>query len=66
MLGITPQSVKIWNRHGLLRGHAYGTTRTTGLYEPSGREPAAKSTRHETVRTGRFQRTSCTVPGGAV
>jgi len=22
-LGITPQSVKIWNRHGLIRGHAY-------------------------------------------
>jgi len=22
ILGITPQRVKIWNRHGLLRGHA--------------------------------------------
>ena len=34
VLGITPDSVKIWNRHGLLHGHAYND-KNQCLYEPS-------------------------------
>ena len=34
VLGVTPNSVKIWNRHGLLHGHAYND-KNQCLYEPS-------------------------------
>ena len=42
MLGITPQSVKIWNRHGLLRGHAYNN-KNDCLFEHPGRYPPRKA-----------------------
>jgi hypothetical protein len=34
LLGVNPQTVKIWNRHGLLRGHAYNG-KNDCLYEYS-------------------------------
>ena len=42
MLGITPQSVKIWNRHGLLRGHAYND-KNDCLFEHPGNNPPRKA-----------------------
>ena len=42
MLGITPQSVKIWNRHGLLRGHAYNDKHDC-LFEHPGDNPPRKA-----------------------
>lgn len=42
MLGITPQWVKIWNRHGLLRGHAYNDNNDR-LYEHPGDNPPRKA-----------------------
>ena len=41
MLGITPQWVKIWHRHGLLRGHAYND-KNDRLFEHPGDNPHAK------------------------
>ena len=38
ILGITTQSVKIWNRHGLLRGHAHND-KNDCLYEHPGNTP---------------------------
>ncbi len=42
VLGITPQSVKIWNRHGLLRGHAYND-KNDCLFEHPGNNPPRKA-----------------------
>ena len=42
MLGITPQWVKIWNRQGLLRGHAY-TDKNDCLFEHPGDNPPRKA-----------------------
>jgi hypothetical protein len=42
VLGITPQSVKIWNRHGLLRGHACND-KNDCLFEHPGNNPPRKS-----------------------
>jgi len=42
MLGITPQWVKIWNRHGLLRGHAYND-KNDCLFEHPGDNPPKKA-----------------------
>jgi hypothetical protein len=42
ILGITPQSVKIWNRHGLLRGHAHND-KNDCLYEHPGKTPPRKA-----------------------
>jgi DNA invertase Pin-like site-specific DNA recombinase len=42
MLGITPQWVKIWNRHGLLRGHAYND-KNDCLFEHPGDNPPRKA-----------------------
>ena len=42
MLGITPQWVKIWNRHGLLRGHAYNA-KNDCLFEHPGDNPPRKA-----------------------
>jgi hypothetical protein len=42
MLGITPQWVKIWNRHGLLRGHPYNDGNDC-LFEDSGDNPPRKA-----------------------
>ena len=46
MLGVTPDSVKIWNRHGLLHGHAYND-RNECLYEAPGNNPPHKSQGHK-------------------
>ena len=42
MLGITPQSVKIWNHHGLLRSHAYND-KNDCLFEHPGNNPPQKA-----------------------
>jgi len=42
MLGITPQSVKIWNHYGLLRGHAYND-KNDCLFEHPGNNPPQKA-----------------------
>ena len=46
MLGITPQWVKIWNRHGLLHGHPYND-RNDCLYEHPGDNPPHKAQGHK-------------------
>jgi DNA invertase Pin-like site-specific DNA recombinase len=42
VLGIHPQCVKIWNRHGLIRGHAYNG-KNDCLYEHPGENPPRKA-----------------------
>ena len=42
VLGIDPQRVKIWNRHGLIRGHAYNA-KNDCLYEHPGTNPPRKA-----------------------
>ena len=42
LLGITPQWVKIWNRHGLIRGHACND-KNSCLYEHPGESPPRKA-----------------------
>ena len=42
VLGISPQSVKIWNRHGLLRSHACND-KNDCLFEHPGRNPPRKA-----------------------
>lgn len=42
LLGIRPQSVKIWKRHGLIRGHAYND-KNDCLYEHPGDNPPRKA-----------------------
>jgi len=42
LLGITPQWVRIWHRHGILRAHAY-TDKNECLYEHPGDNPPCKS-----------------------
>ena len=42
LLGITPQRVRIWHRHGILRGHAY-TDKNECLYEHPGDHPPCKA-----------------------
>jgi len=42
LLGVTPAAVKIWNRHGVLHGHAYND-RNECLYETPGNNPPRKS-----------------------
>lgn len=42
MLGITPQSVKIWKRHGLLRGQTYND-KNDCLFEHPGNNPPRKA-----------------------
>ena len=39
MLGITPQWVKIWNRHGLLRGHPYNDNNDRLFEHPGNNQP---------------------------
>ena len=51
MLGVTPDSVKIWNRHGLLHGHAYND-RNECLYEAPGNNPPHKSQGHKLSERG--------------
>jgi hypothetical protein len=42
VLGIHPQRVKVWNRHGLIRGHAYNA-KNDCLYEHPGANPPRKA-----------------------
>jgi DNA invertase Pin-like site-specific DNA recombinase len=42
VLGITPKCVRMWNRHGLIRGHAYNG-RNDCLYEHPGENPPRKA-----------------------
>ena len=42
VLEINPQRVKIWNRHGLIRGHAYNG-KNDCLYEHPGDNPPRKA-----------------------
>ncbi|NJO55201.1 MAG: recombinase family protein [Rhodospirillales bacterium] len=42
VLGVHPQSITIWNRHGLLRGHAYNG-KNDCLYEHPGENPPRKA-----------------------
>jgi hypothetical protein len=42
VLGISPQSVKIWNRHGLLRSHACND-KNDCLFEHPGKNPPRKA-----------------------
>ena len=42
LLGIRPQSVKIWKRHGLIRGHAFND-KNDCLYEHPGDNPPRKA-----------------------
>jgi hypothetical protein len=42
LLGIRPQSVKIWKRYGLIRGHAYND-KNDCLYEHPGDNPPRKA-----------------------
>jgi DNA invertase Pin-like site-specific DNA recombinase len=42
LLGITPQWVRIWHRHGILRAHAY-TDKNECLYEHPGDKPPCKA-----------------------
>lgn len=46
MLGITPDTVRTWARHGLLRAHSY-TDRGQCLYEPPGEHPPRKMQGHK-------------------
>jgi DNA invertase Pin-like site-specific DNA recombinase len=45
-LGITPDTVRTWARHGLLRAHSY-TDRGQCLYEPPGEHPPRKMQGHK-------------------
>ena len=47
-LGITPDTVRTWARHGLLRAHPY-TDRGQCLYEPPGEHPPRKMQGHKLV-----------------
>jgi len=47
-LGITPDTVRTWARHGLLRAHPY-TDRGQCLYEPPGEYPPRKMQGHKLV-----------------
>lgn len=42
VLGVHPQRITVWNRHGLLRGHAYNG-KNDCLYEPPGENPPRKA-----------------------
>ena len=42
LLDLNPQRVKIWNRHGLIRGHAYNG-KNDCLYEHPGNNPPRKA-----------------------
>ena len=51
VLGVTPDCVKIWNRHGLLHGHAYND-RNECLYEASGDNQPRKARGHKLSKRG--------------
>jgi len=51
VLGVTPNCVKIWNRHGLLHGHAYND-RAECLYETCGDNQPQKARGHKLSERG--------------
>jgi DNA invertase Pin-like site-specific DNA recombinase len=51
VLGVTPDCVKIWNRHGLLHGHAYND-RNECLYEACGDNQPQKARGHKLSERG--------------
>jgi hypothetical protein len=51
VLGVTPDCVKIWNRHGLLHGHAYND-RNECLYKVSGDNQPQKARGHKLSERG--------------
>ena len=51
VLGVTPSCVKIWNRHGLLHGHAYND-RNECLYEACGDNQPQKARGHKLSERG--------------
>jgi DNA invertase Pin-like site-specific DNA recombinase len=51
VLGVTPDCVKIWNRHGLIHGHAYND-RNECLYEASGDNQPQKARGHKLSERG--------------
>ena len=51
VLGVTPDCVKIWNRHGLLHGHAYND-RNECLYEACGDNQPHKARGHKLSERG--------------
>jgi hypothetical protein len=53
-LGITPETVRTWARHGLLRAHPY-TDRGQCLYEPPGEHPPTKMQGHKLANRSVFQ-----------
>ena len=57
-LGVTPQCVKIWNRHGVIRGHAYND-KNDCLYEHPGANPPRKA---QGVKLSRRRLTSKVAP----
>jgi DNA invertase Pin-like site-specific DNA recombinase len=52
-LGITPGTVKIWRRHGLLKGHPYND-KGEYLYEPLGDNPPVKTQGRKLAQRRRF------------
>ena len=64
-LGISPQTVKIWNRHRLIRGHAYND-KNDCLYEPPGEESPRKAQGVKLSQRARNRACIATSPGGAV
>jgi len=42
-LGVTPHTIKVWRRAGLLRGHAYND-KGEHLYEPPGTDAPVRKT----------------------
>jgi len=64
VLGIHPQRVKIWNRQGLIRGHACNDRLPV---RASRREPTAESTGRQTIPAASLNRTRTAMyRGGAV
>jgi DNA invertase Pin-like site-specific DNA recombinase len=59
-LELHPQRVKIWNRHGLIRGHAYNG-KNDCLYEPPGDNPPRKA---QGVKLSKRRLASGLVPEG--
>ena len=64
-LGISPQTVKIWNRHRLIRGHAYND-KNDCLYEPPGEESPRKAQGVKLSQRARNRACIGMSPGGAM
>jgi DNA invertase Pin-like site-specific DNA recombinase len=61
VLGINPQTVKIWNRHGLIHGHAYNG-KNDCLYEHAGKNAPRKA---QGVKLSKRAAISLVIPQGA-